>query len=164
MRVIGKCVEGMTLAGPDSADLSTPGGKDHGAQRSGPRLWKRSFCASTQDRNKTVSCRSLLRLARAPASGQVRNLRRSRPGRWRPPTHGRRHGGAVKAPGNKSNGFARNPLGLSPFFLAGSGNPLFLLPERGPVPVCWRRWPMARKQPLHTPVDPKGTAASAARH
>jgi hypothetical protein len=47
----------MTLAGPDSANLSTPGGKDHGAQRSGPRLWKRSFCASRQDKNRTVSCR-----------------------------------------------------------------------------------------------------------
>ena len=92
------------------------GGKDHGAQRSGPRLWKRSFCASTQDRNKTVSCRCRLRLARAPASGQVRNLRRSRPGRWRPPTHGGRHGGAVKAPGNGSNGSAQTPSVLFPFF------------------------------------------------
>ena len=45
--------------GAEQAEVifSTPGGKDHGAQRSGPRLWKRSFCASRQDRNKTVSCR-----------------------------------------------------------------------------------------------------------
>ena len=37
--------------------------KDHGAQRSGPSLWKRSFCVSRQDRNKTLSCRLPPRLA-----------------------------------------------------------------------------------------------------
>ena len=143
---------GSTFADPEGREprrgTGFPGGHGRGLVlfvlgEKGPRSaaewsapWKRSFCASTQDRNKTVSCRSLFRLARAPASGQVRNLRRSRPGRWRPPTHGGRHGGAVKAPGNKGNGFARTP---SVFFL-------FL--ERaaetrcscchGLLSVCWR--------------------------
>ena len=35
--------------------LKSPGEKEHGAQWSVPRLWKRSFCSSRQDRNKTVS-------------------------------------------------------------------------------------------------------------
>src|ERR1035437_7730383 len=50
---------GTALAeGKGPASFSTPQArKDHGAQRSGPRLWKRSFCASRQDRNGTVSCR-----------------------------------------------------------------------------------------------------------
>ena len=110
--------------------------KDHGAQRSGPRLWKRSFCASTQDRNKTVSCRCHLRLARAPASGQVRNLRRSRPGRWRPPTHGGRHGEAVKAPGNKSNGFARTPSVFFLFWERAAETRCSCC--QGLLSVCWR--------------------------
>ena len=111
--------------------------KDHGAQRSGPRLWKRSFCASTQDRNKTVSCRCRLRLARAPASGQVRNLLRSRPGRWRPPTHGGRHGGAVKAPGNGSNGPAQTPAVFFLFF-GGVRKPVALVAWARASRVCWR--------------------------
>src|ERR1019366_1805350 len=110
--------------------------KDHGAQRSGPRLWKRSFCASTQDRNKTVSCRCRLRLARAPASGQVRNLRRSRPGRWRPPTHGGRHGGAVKAPGNGSNGSVQTPSVFFLFWERAAETRCSCC--QGLLSVCWR--------------------------
>jgi hypothetical protein len=37
--------------------LKSPGEKEHGAQRSVPRLWKRSFCSSGPDKNGTVSCR-----------------------------------------------------------------------------------------------------------
>src|ERR1035437_6560271 len=49
--------DGAGGAETDPANFPTPGEKDHGAQRSGPRLWKRSFCASRQDRKKTLSCR-----------------------------------------------------------------------------------------------------------
>ena len=68
--------------------------KDHEAQRSGPRLWKRSFCASRQDKNKTVSLlrspapRSPLPVSLASPGQRLRRLRpgRSRPRRsWSPP-------------------------------------------------------------------------------
>jgi hypothetical protein len=62
--------DGRPVAAPSNSKGSPPGtarhrlvllgfwaGKGHAAQRSGPAPWKRSFCASRQDRNGTVSCR-----------------------------------------------------------------------------------------------------------
>jgi hypothetical protein len=43
--------------GTGPADFCLPGGKEHGAQRECSLPWKRSFCSSEQDRNKTLSCR-----------------------------------------------------------------------------------------------------------
>src|ERR1017187_3924162 len=43
-----------------AATFLDPGGRSREAQRSGFSPWKRSFCSSGQDRNKTVSCRGHL--------------------------------------------------------------------------------------------------------
>src|ERR1035437_4685087 len=95
---------GTALAGQTGpASFPTQAGKDHAAQRSGARLWKRSFCASRQDRNKTVSCRGPRhRLCRArchrpttvsppvcpvptfPASAAVEGAQPECPWWWRP--------------------------------------------------------------------------------
>src|ERR1035437_4185101 len=40
--------------------FAAPGGRSHGAQRSGSSPWKRSFCSSRSDRNGTVPCRCRL--------------------------------------------------------------------------------------------------------
>jgi hypothetical protein len=60
--------------GTGRANFSSPGGKEHGAQRSVPGPWKRSFCASGQDRNGTVSCRSQRKVCPAARGSFIKDL------------------------------------------------------------------------------------------
>ena len=55
IRHSGTLRERWRSGGPTAFSLQAR--KGHGAQRSGPRPWKRSFCSSGQDRDKTVSGR-----------------------------------------------------------------------------------------------------------
>ena len=48
---------GTGRAETDPATFLDPGGRSREAQRSGFSPWKRSFCASGRDRDRTVSCR-----------------------------------------------------------------------------------------------------------
>ena len=61
--------------GTGPANFCLPGGQEHGAQRSVPVLWKRSFCSSGPDRNGTVSCRGHRRptLQPPPSLGPTRS-------------------------------------------------------------------------------------------
>jgi hypothetical protein len=49
--------DGVGGAETGPATFLDPGGRSREAQRSGFSPWKRSFCSSGQDKNKTVSCR-----------------------------------------------------------------------------------------------------------
>ena len=120
--------DGAGVGGAETgpATFLDPGGRSREAQRSGFSPWKRSFCASGRDRDRTVSCRwspaprfdcsgrrernlSVARLWPSPTSGTLggRRFRAEKGGGNRA---GARHGPLDRWKGQTQAGAGHRPL------------------------------------------------------